>query len=143
MGECECRERCFACNAAEIIISIIMGGIVGVLFFFELILAIIPLLIIELILAGILLITFLGIISIGERNNGLRKCLCMTGSCLFTGIVGTIISGAVAFATGLVIGGILSTIFVALTTMFVILLIIALISFVTCILNLMFNRCRE
>lgn len=130
-----CQQRCcagtFCCIA--IIISIVLGTIVGVLFAFGLL----PLIATAAWIAfgiSILALIFLivGIYTAAVTTpNALSKCLCRNIACLLAGIIGTLVT-TIAALTILLIPVPLVIALVALAAAFFALLLINLIVFVIC-----------
>ena len=127
-----CNRDCGCLLAA--VVSIFLGIIIGVLFFFGFIPTIIPGIWIAF---GIAVLSFIGVTIIATMNDReVMRCLCQYGRCLLTGIVGTILTTIVALVIELTIGEILPTIIIAILGFFFILLIIAIVLFIRCLIEL-------
>ena len=127
-----CCNRDNGCLLATVV-SIFLGVIIGVLFFFEFIPAI---LVGTWIAFGVAVLSLIGItaIAVAENKKG-ERCMCEYGGCLLAGIIGTIVSTLIALAVGLTAGVVLSAIIVAVLGFFFSLLIITVVLFIRCLID--------
>lgn len=127
-----CCNRDYGCLLA-VVISIFIGTIIGVLFYF----GFIPSFFVGTWIAfGIAVLSLIGIttITVVENKSG-ERCICQYGGCLLAGIIGTIVTAIIALAVGLTVGTIFSAIITAIVGLFFSLLIIAIILFVRCLIE--------
>lgn len=128
---CNCDNGCLLAT----VISIFLGAIIGVLFYFGLISAFV---IGTWIAFGIAMLALIGLVAIANnRNNNI--CICAYGRCLLAGIIGTIISAIIALAIELSVASIISAIVAAALGLFFTLLIIAIVLFIRCLIE---TNCR-
>ena len=131
-----CCNRDCGCIIA-VMISLFIAILVGVLFFFDFITIVLPIVWITfgLGVASLIGLVFLPLVW-NRRENG---CLCINGNCFLTGIFGSIITSIIALATTLVSGEVVATIIFALLVFFLILLLSTLIMTINCLMR---TNCR-
>ena len=131
-----CCNRDYGCVLATVI-SIFLGVIIGVLFFFELIPTIIPAIWISF---GISVLSLVGVVILSSADiDRCNQCLCMYGNCLLAGIFGTLILSIISLAITLTAGAVLSALIIAVLVFFLSLLIITLLIAIKCIIEV---NCR-
>ncbi len=113
-----------------VIISLFLGVIIGVLFYFSLIPTITPALWIAFGLAALALVLIVGISLFGTP-----KCVCRNGKCLLAGIIGTLITTTISLAVTLTATSVIYAIIVGLTGFFFSLLIISFASLINCLVE--------
>lgn len=120
-----------SCSFIGVIAALAAGVAIGALYFFGVLTAITFPLQAVLTFAGI---AFFGIsaVSVLSGKCTLAQCFCRLKGILFTGAVGTILSALIALLVSLTPGAILSAIVIGLVAFFLVLLISAIICFVTC-----------
>ncbi len=127
-----CCNRDYGCVLATVI-SIFLGVIIGVLFFFALIPTIIPAIWIAF---GLSILTLIGLVTLSsadiERGN---QCMCIYGKCLLAGIFGSLITSIIALVITLTVGAVFGAIVIAIWGFFFTLLLIALIMLVKCLIE--------
>lgn len=124
----------------SVVISVFIGIIIGVLFFFAFIPAITTVVWIAFGIAVFALALLLTISAFGGPKAG--KCVCANGGCLLAGIIGTIITAIAALAITLTTGVVLIAILIGLGGFFFSLLLISLIGFIDCLIDVN-CRCRD
>lgn len=122
------------------VISLFIGVILGVVYYFGLLPAIATPILILVILAAVFLITLVFVGAFAGPKIG--RCVCGNGNCLLGGIIGTIIFGIIALALELTTVTIARTIIVAIFGLFAALFITTLVIFVRCIIEAN-CRCRD
>lgn len=122
------------------VISLFIGVILGVVYYFGLLPAIATPILILVILAAVFLITLVYVGAFAGSKIG--RCICGNGNCLLSGIIGTIIFGIVALALELTAVTIARTVIVAIFGLFAALFITAVVIFVKCIIEAN-CRCRD
>lgn len=134
-----------ACGFAGIVISIVFGAIIGVLFAFGYIPAIVTS---TWIAFGLAILTLIFLVSgvllsgVSEQPNALSRCLYKNTTCLLAGIIGTIISTLAALSIVLNPAFVSVITLVAIGAFFFSLMIIALIGFINCIVCQNFSHRR-
>ena len=127
---------CGVCGSISIVISAILGAIVGVLFAFDLIPFIGTTAWIALGLGVLTLVILVGtVLAANTREcSTLSKCLCSNGASLLAGAVGTIVTTTVALSTVLDSALVAVIILVAIAAFFFALMLIGLTSLISCFL---------
>ncbi len=137
------KEGITACEIIGIVISIIVAIAVGILFSAGLIPVALNLITISLIMSvvslGILLFS-LYTANIIRGYNGFYKCVCNFARFVLTGSIGTFLATTISLTIGLAEITIASTIFVAISSFFLVLMIVALICLLSCFIN---ETCRR
>ena len=125
-----------ACSCIGVILSIIFGAAIGVLFAFRYIPAIVVSAWIAFGLGVLTLILLtIGVFFAGiSMPNVLSKCLCLNGTCLLVGSIGTIIMALAALSISLTPAFISIIVLVALGAFFFALMLISLIATISCII---------
>lgn len=120
-----------SCKLIGVISALFAGVVLGALYFFGILTAIIiPL---QAVLAfGIIAFFGISAVSLLKQKCNLTNCLCRLRGILFTGAVGTILSSLIALLVSLTPGAILSAIVIGLVGFFLVLLIAAIICLVSC-----------
>ena len=140
----DCDRSCSrGCGCINIVISVVLAIVVGVLFFFRLIpgIAIAIWVVLALaILNLIFLIAALFIASSEHKHSALTKCLCSHGICFLVGIIGTIVLCLVAISIPLIPTLIPVVIIVAIGTFFAAFMATQLIALVRCIICRLCSR---
>jgi hypothetical protein len=138
-----CSDRCSVniCGCFGIQTALIFGALIGILFAFGLIPGIIFAIWIAFGLAVLSLIFLIAgvFIAASDKAKVLEKCLRKNISCLLAGIIGTIIIAIALLSITIVVTNLIAAI-VALGAFFFALLIIGLISFISCIIDRL-NNC--
>lgn len=130
---CNCDNGCLLAT----VISIFLGAIIGVLFYFGFISAFV---VGTWVAFGIAVLALVGLVVIGnnrDKNNNI--CICAYGRCLLAGIIGTIVSAIVALAIELTTASVVSAIVAAVLGLFFSLLIITIVLFIKCLIE---TNCR-
>lgn len=127
-------NRCIctvSCTLIGVISALFAGVVLGALYFFGILTAlIIPL---EAVLAfGIIAFFGISAISLVSEKCYLKNCICRLRGIIYTGAVGTILSSIIALLVSLTPGAILSAIVIGLVGFFLVLLIAAIICLVSC-----------
>lgn len=122
------------------VISLFIGVILGVVYYFGLLPAIATPILILVILAAVFLITLVYVGAFASSKIG--RCICGNGNCLLGGIIGTIIFGIIALALELTTVTIARTVVVAIFGLFAALFITTVVIFVKCIIEAN-CRCRD
>lgn len=135
--DCNCNCKCCTPNACciAILLSIVVGVVVGLLFAFTSIPFIVTAVWIALGLSGLALIIvvvalFLSALS---PDNAIASCLCKHMICLLVGIIGTLILAIILLAAPISPAVLTNIILVAIGAVFLSILIISLTSFLWCI----------
>jgi len=123
------------CGCVPLIVSVVVGALVGVLFAFGLIPFITTFVWIAFGLGVLALIFLLAGNFTGATTgpNALTRCLCRITTCLQAGIWGTILTAIVALAFPLVPVVLVADIVVAILAFFFILMVFGLIGLISCI----------
>lgn len=135
---CRADKRTFSIRGCfEVVISIIIGAIVGILFAFFLIPNIFAFILAAFGLAVLALIFLLAGVFLAavKPPNALSKCLHMSIDCLLVSIFGTILSALAALCVVLIPLNIAAIAIVAITAFFFTLMVIKLIAFIRCIVH--------
>lgn len=130
-----CRPSC-GCGCIALFISAILGAVAGVLVYFNLLPAITTAVWIAFGLGVLGLIILVSALFLASTNpsHALTRCLCKRGICLLVGSIGTIVAALCALSIVLAPLSIATAILVSIAAFFLFLMIIALISFLVCIL---------
>ncbi len=131
-----------ACGCLGILISIVIGAIVGVLFAFGFIPFIVVSVWIAFGIAAVVLILLIAGLYLASAHScsPLSKCLCQNGICLMVGAIGTLITALAALSIVLTPGSILVAALIALGALFFALTILSLISFIVCLVKKLCNN---
>lgn len=113
-----------------VIISLFLGVIIGVLFYFSLIPTITTALWIAFGLAALALVLIVGISIFGTP-----KCVCGNGKCLLAGIIGTLVTATISLSLTLTATSVIYAIIVGLTGFFFSLLLISFIYLISCLIE--------
>lgn len=138
---CNCNCNCKSCSpnacCIAVLVSIVVGIVVGFLFFSGNIPFIVTALWIALGIAGVALVLLVVALFVGVANppTALSICLCKHAICLLVGIFGTIVLAIIALSTVLATGMISIIIIIALGAVFLSILLISLVSFLICVIN--------
>lgn len=129
-----CCSKCKACSCLGLIISIVLGAVVGVLFALGFIPFIVTAAWIAFGISVFALAFLLVAVIVGGATgpNMLTRCLCRNIPCLLAGIIGTLITSIAALSIVLNPVFVSVAALVALGGAFFTLLLIALIDFITC-----------
>lgn len=114
------------------ITSVVLGIIIGALYFTAVISAITTALWISLGIAGVALVLFTLILLFARREA--ETCIISNGPCLVTGIIGTIVSLLIAFTVTLATGTVVSAVIVGFVAFFVFLTILSLLQLLLCLI---------
>ena len=130
------------CEIIGIILGIIVGVAVGILFSAELI----PITVNFIQIALVMSVVVLGILLVAlfsanamKGYNSFYKCICKFSKFVLTGSIGTLLSTTIAATLGVTVISIISTIFVALSAFFFVLMIVSVVCLISCIIN---ETCR-
>ena len=139
MMECECGNVGLNnCIVIGIILALIIGVGAGIVYFLGLIPMTLNFIIVALILSVVALGILLGTLitaNIIEGYNSFRKCVYKFSRFVLVGSIGTLLATTIAVTVGVVEISIISTILVAISSFFFILLIVALICLLSCIIK--------
>ncbi len=120
--------------------GIFIGVILGLVYFFGLIPAVLTSVNALIVLAAVFLVV---LILIGATaGTKVARCVCGNGNCLLAGIVGTIVVGLIATAVNLATITIANAVIIGLFGLFATLFIIAAVVFAKCIIETN-CRCRD
>lgn len=120
-----------------VIISLILGVLVGYIFYLGLITGIIIALWIALGAAVIGLILLIALI-ISSRKE-IDRCICINGKCLGLGILGTLILSTIALSITLAVANVGFAIFIGLLGAFLVLSAISMAKLLCCLIN---SKCK-
>lgn len=139
MCGCECGNNGLNnCIVIGIILALILGVTTGIVYFLGLIPIPLNFITIALIISvasiGILLGTLITA-NIIEGSNSFRKCVYKFSRFVLAGSFGTFLATTLAVTVGVVDISIISTIFVAISAFFFVLLIVALICLLSCLIK--------
>ena len=132
-----CKNECNSCGGCiELLVSIVLGAVVGVLFAFEFI-PNITVAVFTVLGLGVLSLVFLMVALFLLNNNqagcGGFKCICRNLKFWLAGTIGTIILALVAVSISLVPTFWPAIVIVSLLAFFFALMIISIVSFVLCV----------
>lgn len=144
MMDCGCDKRGITnCEVIGIVLAIIVGIAAGIIYFQGIIPLPVNFILIGIILSVISLAILLGSLfsaNVIEGCNGFKKCICKYGKFLLAGSIGTFLATTIAAIIGVTTVTILSTIFIAISAFFFVIIIVSLVCLINCIIK---HTCRE
>ena len=144
MENCDCKKG-IACNAAGVLVGLIIGTIFAVISILLAPLAI-GFVIISLIFSAIaflVLVASLFTANIVKCYTPIEKCICSNAKCLLIGSIGTFITSTVSLTFGIILIPIISAIVIGILAFFFTLTLIGLISFVKCLIKGTCRKCED
>lgn len=123
--------------ATAFILSVIVGLVLSILYSFCCIAqtAIILWISFGLALTVLFTVTFILAMLTDERGSPIRKCMCTYGTCIISGVIGTIVSTIAGLAITLLTTGIISVIIFFLVGAFLTLMLTSFFQFIFCVLK--------
>ena len=143
MEEYTCRRLCKGTCIIEVLISIAVGIIAGIVFTNELLATVVTFANVALVAAAVISIIFtlliLGTKVLGKCN-GFEKCICKTGGCLLASIIGTLIAGIAILIIEISTGSIVSILSVGFAAFFFVWMVLSIVSLIGCLMRDICNR---